>query len=280
MTAQTMLAKAASQLGYVQHGNTPYGLWYGGRHNDPADDAADWCAMFQGWCGFESGQGDVVGEFAWVPSYVEFFKNQGLFGHTPKVGALIFMDFEGGSEGSHVGIVEKIHSDGTVGTIEGNTGTPGQVARRTRAGDIIGYGYPAYHPAQEPDVAKHISLGMTKPITVKANVPVTIHWDTLLQDDTGLLVAGDPSLLIDAGHTTPFEACVWLGGIAGSWTLFEVDPVTFKDTDKAYPGHGAPGAAYEVGGSLGPKKHLWMRFTAAEDGVLEWGTARLNTWPN
>ena len=167
MTAQTMLAMAASQLGYVQHGDTIYGDWYGARHNDPGDDVADWCAMFLAWCGFKTGQGDVVGEFAWVPSYLEWFRGRGQFGAGPRVGALVFMDFVLGlsGEGSHVGIVETVNGDGTVGTIEGNTGTPGEVARRTRSADILGYGYPAYHsiPIEEDDMYGELKDGNTEP---------------------------------------------------------------------------------------------------------------------
>jgi CHAP domain len=158
---------AASQLGYVQHGDTIYGDWYGARHNDPGDDAADWCAMFLGWCGFKTGQGDVVGEFAWVPSYLEWFKGRHQFGKTPRVGALVFMDFVEGlsGQGSHVGIVEKVHSSSTVGTIEGNTGTPGEVARRTRSSDILGYGYPAYHPipTEDDDMYGELKDGNSEP---------------------------------------------------------------------------------------------------------------------
>jgi surface antigen len=39
----------------------------------------------------------------------------------------------------HVGIVEKVHSNGTITTIEGNHGD--RVARVKRSGSIVGYGY-------------------------------------------------------------------------------------------------------------------------------------------
>lgn len=156
---QAMLAMAASQIGQTPaaNGGTKYTEWFASAHNAPQVRDADWCDAFISWCGDQTKQGDVVGAFAWVPSHVEFFKGRGQFGHSPRVGAIIFMDFVEGisGDGSHVGIVETVHADGSVGTIEGNTtagGHPSICARRTRSADIIGYGYPAYHSVPAPTV--------------------------------------------------------------------------------------------------------------------------------
>ena len=53
----------------------------------------------------------------------------------------------GDGEADHIGLVEKVNGDGTIGTIEGNTSNPqtGQegVWRRTRATSLVlGYGSP------------------------------------------------------------------------------------------------------------------------------------------
>lgn len=271
MTAQTMLAEAASWLGYVQHGDTPFGDWYGARHNDPGDDAADWCAMAVSYWAWKTGQGDAVGEFAWVPSFVESFKDRGQFGQTPRVGAIIFMDFiEGPSgDGSHVGIVEVVHSDGSVGTIEGNTGTPGQVARRTRSGDIVGYGYPAYPTTQEDDVPKYSSVALAG--NGSAASPATMHVTTINQDDTGSLETGNPSIVIDAGKTTQFATTIWPVG-TGRVRLVEVDPVHYQVT-KEYCWHGAGASITEVG-DVSPDQHLWVQ----TDGAVT-ATAKVQSWP-
>jgi CHAP domain len=169
LTAQTMLAMATSQLGQTPtpSGETKYTDWYAATHNTPQVRGKDWCDAYVSWCGAQTGQGDVVGEFAWVPSHVEWFKARGQFGQVPRAGAICFMDFidGAGGDGSHVGIVEHVNGDGTVGTVEGNTeagGHPSICARHTRSTDIIGYGYPSYHsvpmpPAVDDDVA--VGLG-------------------------------------------------------------------------------------------------------------------------
>jgi hypothetical protein len=142
---------ASKQLGYTQdaNGNTKFGDWYGARHSDTSFDTADWCDMFQSWLGFMTGQGDVVGEFAYVPTHMEWFKARGQFGHTPKVGALVFYDWNANGVPNHIGLVVTVLSggDGRITAIEGNTYTPGRVAERNDRlpSQILGYGYPAYY---------------------------------------------------------------------------------------------------------------------------------------
>jgi hypothetical protein len=62
-------------------------------------------------------------------------------------GAVVFYDWVGGrSVGAidHVGLVKKDNGDGTITTIEGNTGN-GLVEQRIRPQtDVVGYGYPRY----------------------------------------------------------------------------------------------------------------------------------------
>jgi surface antigen len=158
-SAHSMLAMAASQIGQTpdSNGATKYTAWYASAYNAPQVVNGDWCDAFISWCAAQAKQGDVVGASAWVPTHVDFFKARGQFGQTPRVGAIVFMDFVigVGGDGSHVGIVETVNGDGTVGTIEGNTsagGHPSICTRRTRSLDIIGYGYPAYHSTPDPAV--------------------------------------------------------------------------------------------------------------------------------
>lgn len=84
---------------------------------------------------------------------MNWFKAKKAWHTTPKVGDLIFFDWAGGRAGAeHIGFVEKINADGSVGTIEGNSNS--RVERRTRSGSVIlGYGRPPYKSASAPKPA-------------------------------------------------------------------------------------------------------------------------------
>lgn len=85
---------------------------------------------------------DKTGTAAHTPTWANWYASKGRWGTTPKRGALVFFDWSGGKSRSgidHVGIVEKVNSDGTITTIEGNHNNA--VARVTRSGYIVGYGY-------------------------------------------------------------------------------------------------------------------------------------------
>lgn len=76
---------------------------------------------------------------------------RGQWGSTPKVGAIVYYNLSGLGRVSHVGIVEKVFSDGSWYAIEGNTDerggrTGGKVMRKHRysVGVGGGFGYPKY----------------------------------------------------------------------------------------------------------------------------------------
>lgn len=144
-SAAGMLSKARSQLGYQERvGNrTKYGAWYG-------LDGEAWCDMFISWVAAYSGNASAVGKFSYTPAHAQWFIDHGRWGHTPRVGAIVFYIWPGMSRISHVGIVESVRSDGSIVAIEGNTNslglsrTGGGVYRVVRRSHIAGYGYPAY----------------------------------------------------------------------------------------------------------------------------------------
>lgn len=120
-----------------------------------------WCALFCSWCVVQIGLGLPKINIAYVPAWVEWFKSKGHYfdkNTIPKVGDFVFFAFskEGISKNwaEHIGIVEKINSDGTITTIEGNTSagntgsqsSGGGVHRRTdrKKPYITGYGRPFY----------------------------------------------------------------------------------------------------------------------------------------
>jgi surface antigen len=93
--------------------------------------------------------------FAYCPYGVTWFKNKGWWYTTPKVGDVVFYDWQGDGVSDHVGIVEKVNPNGSIVAIEGNTSVGnnsngGQVMRRERSGSIKGYGRPPYGDSQTP----------------------------------------------------------------------------------------------------------------------------------
>ena len=54
----------------------------------------------------------------------------------PKPGYMVRFDWPGGQRGDHIGIVEVVHPDGSIGTIEGNT-RPGTAASDSGGGEGV-----------------------------------------------------------------------------------------------------------------------------------------------
>jgi len=161
VSAQTLLRIAESQIGVRENaagGGTPYHNWYmsspraaetlardGGGHPHVYANAP-WCAMFVSWVGEKAGARHAVGWDAYTVAHAKWFKDNGRWGTQAKPGALVFFDWAGGESLSgidHVGLVKKDNGDGTITTIEGNTGN-GKVEQRVRpTSQVAGYGYPA-----------------------------------------------------------------------------------------------------------------------------------------
>lgn len=143
-----MLAEARSQIGYHERsdGTTKYGDWFASHHGD-AYRTGDWCAMGLLWCADQTGQIDVLGgdrkEWAWVPSWWQYWRDQGRSTSSPSPGRIVFYDFNRTGDPEHVGICTGTRSDGMVTTIEFNTSD--QCLERLRSpSDILGYGDPPY----------------------------------------------------------------------------------------------------------------------------------------
>ena len=150
-TVGDVLSTARSQLGTTERppgsNRTRYGAAYGG-------DGQAWCAKFVWWVFHESRAAGLIPKAAYTPTFAKWFRDHGRWGTTPRPGAVVFFDFPGDGVNriSHVGLVEAVNRDGTIQTIEGNTGRGGAgsqrdgdgVWRRTRRTGIVGYGYPEY----------------------------------------------------------------------------------------------------------------------------------------
>jgi CHAP domain-containing protein len=161
ITADDVIHLAEKQVGISETngegGGTKFQDWYSSTERaketvardggtiDGYEDAA-WCAMFISWLGDQLDFNDEMGFDAWTIAHASWFDERGRWGHTPKPGAVVFFDWDGGKtiDGiDHVGLVVKDNGDGTIETIEGNSNN--EVEHRTRSTDLVaGYGYPDY----------------------------------------------------------------------------------------------------------------------------------------
>jgi hypothetical protein len=161
MTSNAMIKIAESQVGVTENaagGGTPFHAWYmtspraaetvardGG--NIQAYANAPWCAMFVSWVGAKAGARPTVGWDAYTITWAKWFKDNGRWGALAKPGAIVY--YAWGADKSidsidHMGIVKQDNQNGTITTIEGNTGN-GKVEERVRPkSDVVGYGYPQY----------------------------------------------------------------------------------------------------------------------------------------
>ena len=176
MTVPLDVLKLASQeIGYTEWppgtNDTKFGNWYG-------INGSQWCAIFVSYC-FYVAELPLTAEtqkgFLYCPSGVEWFKLKGLFFDTPKVGDVVFYDWNKGarpctpedgnnavcSDAWHVGIVESVNDNGSITAIEGNTevgnnDNGGKVMRRERYPDVwYGFGRPAYSSQANPPQEEH-----------------------------------------------------------------------------------------------------------------------------
>jgi hypothetical protein len=166
-TAAEFLAAAASEIGYTEI-TTPAG---GNRTKFAAEaghpNGYSWCLTFLDAIARRTFLELPAGVLAtaYTPSAAGDFKRAGRWSEVPQVGAWVFFDFPGDGVNriQHVAVVEAIHPDGTLTTIEGNTSFDekgsqshgGAVARRRRSTSAVkGYGLPLYtEPAvQSPPV--------------------------------------------------------------------------------------------------------------------------------
>lgn len=128
---------ALTQVGNI--GGKPYWSWYG------FDSRVEWCACFVSWCANEAGllEKGMIPKFSYCPTGIQWFKTHNRWlvnGQTPKVGYIIFFDWEQDGISDHVGIVESV-KNGIITTIEGNSNN--ECKRNTyliNSNVIVGYG--------------------------------------------------------------------------------------------------------------------------------------------
>lgn len=103
-----------------------------------------WCADFVSWVYTQAGKKT---NSPYCPTFIQQLKKQGRWkgGHNAKPGDLVFFDWGHDGKADHVGIVKHVNHDGSVETLEGNTGKPGGGSegvwqKKRYAMQIVGYG--------------------------------------------------------------------------------------------------------------------------------------------
>ncbi|AMW27000.1 MULTISPECIES: CHAP domain-containing protein [Arthrospira] len=155
-TVNDVLRVAVAEVGYTESppnsNQNKYGQWYGMNH-------VPWCAIFVSYCFDRAGLTLPIRTakgFAYCQDGVHWFQRQGRWFSQPQVGDVVFYCWRGDGISDHVGIVETIHSDGSVTSIEGNTAVGNEsnggavMRRQRRPGVIMGYGRPAYKQQPTP----------------------------------------------------------------------------------------------------------------------------------
>lgn len=143
-----------------------YNTDYYGR--EVSGDSFPWCVVFVWWLFQKAGAADLFfggKKTASCSVLLLFAKRQGLFVRGAyRPGDLVFLRFSRErTSPEHIGLVKEVQKNGTLITIEGNTGVGndangGQVQQRTRfAWQTLGGYRPAYEEEEEMAVYTHLS---------------------------------------------------------------------------------------------------------------------------
>jgi peptidoglycan hydrolase-like protein with peptidoglycan-binding domain len=245
----------------------------------------------------------VCGKFAYTVAHARAFQSRGrwhygLGGIRP--GDIVFFDWSGTrSIGAidHVGVVEAVHSNGTVTTIEGNTSDLCQRRRRNSFG-VVGYGRPGYGDASPmPSGDGILRLGSKGPAvkTLQQNLnkvmgsKLTVDGDFGKATDTAVRAFQKKYGLAVDGEYGPASAAVMKSALkggtkpqpptprppaAGKLTVDgQFGPATCAAMQRALNKHGAK---LGVDGAFGPltKKALQSYLHVAVDGAIGPNTVR------
>lgn len=130
-TSKKVLDIARSKLGTVESppnsNHQPFGEWFG-------FDRKPWCAMFVSWCMDQAGLSKQYRNAA-VSFAVDAAKKQGRLTKEFREGYIACRLNSGDWGPGHTGLVEAVHLDGTVTTIEGNT-SPGDAGSQRDGGGV------------------------------------------------------------------------------------------------------------------------------------------------
>ncbi|AJC54012.1 hypothetical protein [Streptomyces sp. 769] len=141
--AKALIAEAKKHVGFREGPNNqnPFSAHYGRDHES-------WCADFVSYCGWASGNHDVIPNYSYCPNGVAYYRSKGRFSEYPVIGGPVFYG-PGGSH--HTGICIGYTAD-TITTIEGNTNNDGSAegngvylkSRSRKSTNVYGYGIPDF----------------------------------------------------------------------------------------------------------------------------------------
>ncbi len=174
VTATQVLDLARSQIGIkaTDIKRCKYNKWYYG--SDVSGSAYDWCEVFIQWLFAQLDASDMLyTKTANCGAQGLAFYNKGkLVTKGYKVGDIVFFHWSNDKSSyvssvytmDHVGIIEKVNSDGTYTTIEGNTGDNpnGEVMRRTRYASQISCACRPAYKAEASIEFRTYSIKMSK----------------------------------------------------------------------------------------------------------------------
>lgn len=157
MAVKDVIRIAMNQIGYTE--NPPgsnlnkYGEVFG-------LSGVPWCVIFLWWCFHEAGEGKAFyggNKTASCGELLRFHKAIGQTAETPAPGDIVILNFHGGKDTEHCGLVINTQ-ESKIFTVEGNTTISGQpednggiVANKTRyQRQIVGIIRPVYLPADVP----------------------------------------------------------------------------------------------------------------------------------
>ena len=154
-TLRSVLFAAASQIGVTESptssNRVKYNTAYYGRA--VSGKSYPWCVTYLWWVFRQAGLG--LYRTASCTAFVEHYRRKSperVLKGDYRPGDIVFFDFTGKrAKTVHVGIVERVGADGTLTTIEGNTGTlsdanGGAVMRRTRKPGLVTCGVRPSYP--------------------------------------------------------------------------------------------------------------------------------------
>jgi hypothetical protein len=275
-TAEAVLAAAEKDLGYREGATTKFGVWYAALpgHAGQGFESGSWCDMAVSKWAADSGNGPVVGCFAYVPFHMNWFKQQGIWhpgASGVRRGDVICFDWNADGTPDHIGYVLGADAAG-VHTIEGNTaGVPDRVAHQVRhPSQIEGYGRPRYGGAAAADPV--LRLGSNGPDVARAQGRLNA-WGASpkLAPDSDFGPATDRAV-------RAFQSARKLGADG------EIGPATWAALNKAPPAPARPAAAaggrhhgewvaagqlslHNLAGTLGVPVNTLLRTTAVHYGA-------------
>lgn len=250
-SASGMIAQARALLGL---GEDPPGS----NHNTVTDwygFDGPWCDMTISYCAYRSDNlSAVLGKHASTVEHANAFKSAGrwhygLGGIT--AGDVVFFDWGGSGSISnidHVGLVEAVHSDGTITTIEGNTSD--KCLRRNRSSCIVGYGRPTYGTGGN---SMPSTDGMLRRDS-KGNAVKTLQKNLNTVMSAGLTVDGDfGSKTEQAVRAFQSKYKLSVDGIYGPDSAAMMRAALAGKTSPIKPTPNAPTGTLTVDGDFGPR---------------------------